>query len=313
MELRGFIRKFKPQEPFNPLFDSKLLGHPIWVGDVKVDEPECEICNLKMSFLMQLSVPNTDRNRVLYIFYCLNDATKDEGWKLLRYSLKKPSASEPTFGQMADLSWCLDSINLNTTETDGFRLILENDVVYQFPNADKYSVSDQHLHSIVLLEKFKNKTRDEIDDEDLVDFETFTAVNQNTNSDNESSSDYSDDDYEVDAINHFQNYLSSRPKTVLRVNKGGKPISFLADLNINLSSKVCKLCNSRLDFEVQILPDTFNYITNSKTNNSNKMNVGSRLRDISMSLGGVLFYTCSSDCNTLTNLSEEHSHVLLYN
>ncbi|EAN32479.2 C-terminal putative domain protein [Theileria parva strain Muguga] len=312
MELRGFVRKFKPEETFNPLKDSKLLGHPVYPVNLNVDDPKCEICNLNMSFLMQLSAPTTaNRNRVLYIFYCLNDATKDKGWKLLRYSAEKPSTTEPKFGEMSDLSWSLDSINLNTTETDGLRVILENDLVYHSGNSDKHSVSDEHLHSIVLLEKFRNKSKDEIDEEDLVDFESLANANQPPDSDDDSSiDDDSDDDSEVDAINHFQNYLASRPKTVVRVNRGGNPISFLTDLNLDLSSKVCKLCNSQLHFEVQILPHSIHYMTNDDTSGDS---VTTKLKNISLRLGGVLFYTCSSDCNTSTNLSQELSHVLLYN
>lgn len=107
---------------------------------------------------------------------------------------------------------------------------------------------------------------------------------------------------------------------MVRVNRGGNPISFLTDLNLDLSSKVCKLCNSQLHFEVQILPHSIHYMTNDDTSGDS---VTTKLKNISLRLGGVLFYTCkfpafinllgSSDCNTSTNLSQELSHVLLYN
>ncbi|UVC49862.1 hypothetical protein MACK_003478 [Theileria orientalis] len=156
MELKGFVRKFGKGDSFDPLKDSKLNGDPIFPHSVSLEPPMCDLCSSPMCYLMQLSPTqgHNNRNRLIFVYYCVNDVNRDKGWKVYRYSAEKKSSdagifggsstfgtSEPVFGDMNAASSWIDVLNISTTGTADFndgslRVILENDVVYDGISSD---------------------------------------------------------------------------------------------------------------------------------------------------------------------------------
>lgn len=69
-----------------------------------------------------------------------------------------------------------------------------------------------------MLEKYKNKARDEIDEEDLVDFQAIKnsedRLGEDADGDSGTGDDDSERDDEVEAINSFHRYISARPNVV---------------------------------------------------------------------------------------------------
>ncbi|UKJ90204.2 hypothetical protein MACJ_001135 [Theileria orientalis] len=155
MELKGFVRKFGKGDAFDPLKDSKLNGDPMFPDSVSFEPPMCDVCSSPMCYLMQLSLRQThaNRNRLLFVYYCINDVDNDKGWKVYRYSTENKKSdggitlgstsgsSDPAFGGMNAVTSWIDGLNISSTTTvecnDGsMRVILENDVVYEGTNSD---------------------------------------------------------------------------------------------------------------------------------------------------------------------------------
>lgn len=50
----------------------------------EMDHPLCQVCKSKMEFIIQVSTPMQDYNRILYVYSCKDCNSRDRGWRVFR-------------------------------------------------------------------------------------------------------------------------------------------------------------------------------------------------------------------------------------
>lgn len=72
----------------------------------EMDIPLCDVCKSQMQFIIQVSTPMQDYNRILYVYSCKDCSSKDRGWRVFRQNssktLKNP-IKKATFIEFQDI------------------------------------------------------------------------------------------------------------------------------------------------------------------------------------------------------------------
>ncbi|ORM40837.1 Ubiquinone biosynthesis O-methyltransferase [Babesia sp. Xinjiang] len=229
---------------------------------------QCAFCSMDLVFLMQLATPYKDAvRRVLLVFFCPNHAETNEGWYIQRYTVGVTDTAHTTkvsaFDEMNALSsWVsdlelypskkndtasavTDSFTTTTVDNDSaHRIMVEEDFVT--PSAPQPVDGDTER----LFAAYKQRSREDVDEEDHLDIDTIEY-----HCDPDASSDSSADESDVARVDpmllEFQQYVSMRPKSVLRYDWSGRPL--VLESGFHFGSH-CFGCGGECVFEFQLLP-----------------------------------------------------------
>ncbi|GIX63784.1 3-demethylubiquinone-9 3-methyltransferase-like protein [Babesia caballi] len=180
---------------------------------------------------MQLGTPYRDAiRRTLFLFFCADHAEDSLGWHVHRYSTTSAVDAAPklsAFDEMNALtSWvgdlelfpAADKRPAQTTangshpatadgDTAAYRIIVEEDFFAPLASCVGDAVPER------LFTAYKQRNRDELDEEDHVDFEAI-EYKRAAESDEDSESDESDGARMDPLLLEFQHYVALRPNAV---------------------------------------------------------------------------------------------------
>lgn len=305
MAFVAYLRRHKKGELFDPYCDSKFGITPTLADPLcQPQDLTCGTCGKQLSFLFQLGTAYKETvRRVILVYICKEHLEEAVGWRVYRHSSVVENAAAPkmsAFDEMNSLSsWVSDLDLVLPKKSEGIvlgsdnsqRIIIEEDFVTPL------ETKADNGHSEALFTAYKQRNRDDIDEEDRIDIDNIIYNRGDTSpSDDESIAD--SDDISVDpCLLEFQDYVSQRPGAVIRYHWAGRPLVLEEGTNVSAS---CGNCGEILVFEFQALPEFMKHISQRISSKA------------SMHIGSVLFYTCKNDCQTGGGFIQEHATVLKY-
>ncbi|XP_027202339.2 programmed cell death protein 2-like [Dermatophagoides pteronyssinus] len=271
--------KLGGQPIFNPMFDVNKL--------IENDQLQCTECSINMAFILQIYCPvdNSNDDRILYFFSCVNKDCSMKKCRLFRIVTKAKQATKIETKLFDDDDWGGDNESTSdstfTTEQSSNNVGSTNK--YDF---EKHSYFIPHYISVI------EETDESIDNEKYEKMAKQIA-NVEENFINEQYEKHYPDVFQNDKDNYkFYKQLHKCPEQIMRYEFAGKPLK--SSGRINFSIETCKNCKSKRIFELQLMPSLINVLLNNKMKTIDQ-------QDISIDFETILIYTCGKNCYSTTN------------
>eukprot|EP01135_Chromosphaera_perkinsii_P005842 Nk52_evm2s368 gene=Nk52_evmTU2s368 len=331
VDLGFVVRQRRPHLLTSRFFPSKVGGRPAWLAPVQDEEDKsvqkgmgldakqemhCNVCGVKMLFLLQIYAPLDSRedcyHRSIFMFCCANGDCHLKGsvndvFCVLRCQMPRINDIYPFEEPLSDEEEEEEEKREEDMELDSKSAkFLEYEIVTE--------VEDLQAMHVKKDDSDDDSESEEEEDEDrrLEDFRRIASVIEKRHE--EKGEDYNGENWdegyfdsaqekmEDKTFKAFQSRIAIEPEQIARYERAGMPllVSDCEDKD-TLFKKVnsCKHCGGEMVFEFQVLPQLLYFL---KVEQQTEMgDVGKGMSTTAIDWGTLMVFTCSQSCSAGTD------------